>query len=144
MSACQWQQACAGPRNSTDSVPPLCLGACAGAGNTGAAGSLPGDASGVLPALSLTGGRALAATPRLRTRLFAASCILDLPAAMGGDARHFDAVKAQVMEVPNPGDLSLSMVALARTYTSVCTAMHMSSMDDVNGLARFGAVCKAV
>ena len=134
--ACRCQQACAAPGKSIDGVSPRCSGACAGAGNTGTAGSLPGDASGVLPALSLTGGRALAATPRLRTRLFAASCILDLPAAMGGDPRHFDAVKAQVMDVPNLGDLSLLTAALACTYTFVCTIVHTPSMYDVDGFAR--------
>jgi hypothetical protein len=30
-------------------------------------------------------------TPRLRTRLFAARCLLDVPAAVGCDPRHFDA-----------------------------------------------------
>ena len=123
-SACRWQQACAGPGKSIGRVFNLCLGACAGVGNTGTAGSLSGDVSGVLPALSLTGGRALAATPRLRTRLFAASCILDLPAAMGGDPCHFDAVKAQVMNVPSLGDHSLTMAALARTYTLVYCNAH--------------------
>lgn len=31
------------------------------------------------------------ATPRLRTRLFAARCLLDIPGAVGEDPRHFDA-----------------------------------------------------
>lgn len=98
----------------------------------------------MLPALSLPGGRALAATPRLRTRLFAASCILDLPAATGGDPRHFDAVKAQVMDVPSPGDLSPSKAALACTYTFVCTTIHMPDMRMCMALPGGGAVCKVV
>jgi hypothetical protein len=36
---------------------------------------------------------------RLRTRLFAAQCILELPSDVGSDARHFDLVAAQA----NPG-----------------------------------------
>jgi hypothetical protein len=32
---------------------------------------------------------------RLRTRLFAAQCILELPSDVGSDARHFDLVAAQ-------------------------------------------------
>lgn len=35
------------------------------------------------------------ATPRLRTRLFAARCVLELPSAVGSDPRHFDAIAAQ-------------------------------------------------
>ncbi|KAK9820084.1 hypothetical protein WJX72_005985 [[Myrmecia] bisecta] len=33
---------------------------------------------------------AASATPRLRTRLFAARCILEIPTAVGSDVRHFD------------------------------------------------------
>ena len=37
----------------------------------------------------------LPANPRLRTRLFAAACLLELPGTVGDDPRHFDAVAAQ-------------------------------------------------
>ena len=37
----------------------------------------------------------LPANPRLRTRLFAAACLLELPGMVGDDPRHFDAVAAQ-------------------------------------------------
>ena len=35
-------------------------------------------------------------TPRLRTRLFAARCLQDLPSSVGDDPRHFDAHAAAV------------------------------------------------
>ena len=37
----------------------------------------------------------LPVNPRLRTRLFAAACLLELPGMVGEDPRHFDAVAAQ-------------------------------------------------
>ena len=60
---------------------------------------------------------------------------------MGGDPCHFDAVKAQVMDVPTHGDLSLSMAALACTHTFVCTGVHMPGMDVSSGLARLLVQC---
>ncbi|CAL8466413.1 g5949 [Coccomyxa elongata] len=44
----------------------------------------PGDA------VAAVGGARLGGAPRLRTRLFAAQCILDIPSSVGADARHFD------------------------------------------------------
>lgn len=43
----------------------------------------------------LAGARRAAGTPRLRTRHFAISCILDIPTAVGNDPRHFDLKAAQ-------------------------------------------------
>ncbi|KAK9865210.1 hypothetical protein WJX84_003181 [Apatococcus fuscideae] len=39
-------------------------------------------------------GQSAAATPRLRTRLFAARCLLDMPAAVGDDPRHHSLIAA--------------------------------------------------
>ena len=50
------------------------------------------EASPAVPALSVAKA---ASTPRLRTRLFAARCVLELPAAVGEDPRHFNALAAQ-------------------------------------------------
>ena len=41
------------------------------------------------------GARRMAGTPRLRTRLFAISCILAIPAAVGSNPRHFNLRAAQ-------------------------------------------------
>ena len=37
----------------------------------------------------------LMSSRRLRTRLFAGRCVLELPSAVGSDQRHFDLVAAQ-------------------------------------------------
>lgn len=42
-------------------------------------------------------GANAAATPRLRTRLFAARCLLDMPAAVGDDPRHHSLIAANAV-----------------------------------------------
>lgn len=50
---------------------------------------------------------------RLRTRLFAAQCILELPSDVGSDARHFDLVAAQANPGTPAGVLHVSLCALS-------------------------------
>ena len=58
------------------------------------------------PAAAVLAGsrRAPAGTPRLRTRHFAISCILAIPAAVGSDSRHFDLKAAQASGNGGSGD----------------------------------------
>ncbi|KAL3149121.1 hypothetical protein ABBQ32_001960 [Trebouxia sp. C0010 RCD-2024] len=70
------------------------------------AAALPTPASQPAPAAAVLAGsrRSPAGTPRLRTRHFAISCILSLPAAVGSDPRHFDLKAAQASGSGRGGD----------------------------------------
>ena len=69
-------------------------------------GAKASPAAAAAPALITTASATLAAgvkpstTPRLRTRLVAARLVLELPAAVGQDPRHFDALAAQKVVLP--------------------------------------------
>lgn len=60
-----------------------------------------------------------AATTRLRTRAFAASCLMNLPALVLSDERHFDPLLAQVLpHQPLHWDAQLE-VLLYQPFTSI-------------------------
>ena len=82
-----------------------------------------------MPALTIAKA---ASTPRLRTRLFAARCVLELPAAVGDDPRHFDALAAQRVCSPLVFIEALCLAAKHElVMRSCCTCAANLLIDDL-------------
>ena len=69
------------------------------------------------------GGTSTSATPRLRTRLFAARCLLDMPTAVGDDPRHHSLIAATAaVKAAGKGDwLVLRLAALVDVGFKIST-----------------------